>query len=385
MLADQRGLPILSRFDGSLIAYTRSFMKAEIASRSLIMASVLAATVASAQTDGAVAGAGLKLDDDSPAPRNRFGLSYRLGFTISARFKGLGSQRVLNPRLTPNGDAWNYDDGYNLEDTPYFPSTMTAYWGYTGPKATQAPGDGFLHLSQTTYGGDVTSSRGNGDPQQGLELSYNRELGQIGRNRWGLEGAFNYMTLVIKNNETLFGNAIKHTDKFDLQGVIIPDPPVYGTKGPPGGANQPAISHIAVPDTSVNITTTLAGQRKIDADVYGFRLGPYLEVPIYKRLALSLSGGLAVAAVNSQFNYNEVVSVPGIGVFAQSGAGSRSEVLFGVYAGGSVSYSFSKSWSAFVGGQYQNVGHFSHQVGGKVAELDFAKTAILNTGIGFSF
>jgi len=360
-------------------------MKPEFFSCSLVIASLLAVTAASAQTDGATTGARLKLDEDSAAPRNRFGLSYRMGFNISARFKTLGGQRVLNPRLTPNGDAWNYDDGYNLDDTPYLPSTMTAYWGYTGPKATQAPGDGFLHLSQTTYGADVTSSRRTDDPEPGFELSYNRELGQIGRTRWGLEGAFNYMTLGIENNQTLFGNAIRKTDKFDLQGVFIPDPPVYGTKGPPGGANQPAISHTAVPDTQANITTTLAGQRKIDADVYGFRLGPYLEIPIYKKLALSLSGGLAVAAVKSQFNYNEVVSVPGIGAFAQSGAGSRSEVLFGGYASGSVSYSFSKSWSAFVGGQYQNVGHFSHQVGGKVAELDFTKSLFLNAGVGFSF
>ena len=92
-----------------------------------------------------------------------------------------------------------------------------------------------------------------------------------------------------------------------------------------------------------------------------------------------------MAAVKSQFNYNETVSVPGLGVFAQSGAGSRSEVLFGGYASGSVSYSISKSWSAFVGGQYQNVGHFSHQVGGKVAELDFTKSLFLNAGVGFSF
>jgi hypothetical protein len=359
-------------------------MKAEITSRSLIMASVLAATVASAQTDGG-AGARLKLDDDSPAPRNRFGLSTRLGFNISARFKTLGGHRVLNPQLTPNGDAWNYDDGYNLDDTPYLPSTLTAYWGYTGPKATQAPGDGFLHLSQTTYGADVTSSRRDDDPAPGFELSYNRELGQIGRTRWGLEGAFSFMALSIENNQTLAGSAIKQTDKFDLQGVIIPDPPVFGTKGPPGGANQPAISHTALPDTSVNIATTLAGQRRINVDVWGFRVGPYLEVPIYKKLALSLSGGLAVASVRSHFSYNESVSVPGIGVFAQSGAGSRSDMLFGGYASGTISYSFSKSWSAFVGGQYQNVGNFSHQVGGKVAELDFTKSAFLNTGIGFSF
>src|SRR6266436_7467358 len=140
-------------------------MKPEFSSRSLVMASVLAATVASAQTDGAAIGARLKLDDDSAAPRNRFGLSYRMGFNISARFKSLGGHRVLNPQLTPNGDAWNYDDGYNLDDTPYLPSTMTAYWGYTGPKATQAPGDGFLHLSQTTYGADVTSGRRTDDPE----------------------------------------------------------------------------------------------------------------------------------------------------------------------------------------------------------------------------
>jgi hypothetical protein len=191
--------------------------------------------------------------------------------------------------------------------------------------------------------------------------------------------------LAIGNNQTLFGTAIQQTDEYSLQGVVIPDPPVFGTKGPPGGANQPAISHTAIPQAAVNITTTIGGRRKIDADVYGFRIGPYLDIPIYKKLAFSLSGGLAVAVVNSQFHYDEMVGVPGIGVFGQSGAGSHSDVLLGGYASGNFSYSFTKSWSAFAGAQFEDLGHYSHQLGSKLAELDFTKSVFVNIGVGFSF
>src|SRR5437764_10764464 len=99
-------------------------MRSEISSRSLVLASVLAASLASAQTDGPENAARLKLEDDSPAPRNRFGLSYRMGFNISARFKNLGGYRVLNPPLTPSGDRWNYDNGYILDDSPYVPAGL---------------------------------------------------------------------------------------------------------------------------------------------------------------------------------------------------------------------------------------------------------------------
>src|ERR1051326_6401521 len=171
-------------------------MKPAITSRSLVMASVLATSVAVAQTNAQGTLSPVKVDEAPPVSKNRFGLSYRMGFNISARFRNLGGYAALsNPGPTPTGapskSLWNYDNGYNLNDAPGTPPGMTWYWGYVN--TSQVPGDGFLYLSKSSSAPDLVSDSKSDDPQHGFEFTYNRELGKIGRAHWGLEGAFNFM------------------------------------------------------------------------------------------------------------------------------------------------------------------------------------------------
>ena len=44
----------------------------------------------------------------------------------------------------------------------------------------------------------------------GAELTYQRELGQIGRAYWGVEGAFNYMTLGLEGDLGELRPAVEH-------------------------------------------------------------------------------------------------------------------------------------------------------------------------------
>jgi len=358
-------------------------MRQELPSRCLLAASVLAAaSLASAQTPNPDNGAGLKLEQDPPATLNHFGLSYRLGFNISARFKNLGGYPGPNRRgTTPSGDPWNYDNGYNLNDAPGTPPGMTWYWGYVNP--SQVPGDGFLYLSKSSSAPDLVSDSKSDDPQHGFEFTYNRELGKIGRAHWGLEGAFNFMNVSIQNNQGLFGTVTTETNAFSTMGQAIPQAP-YFQPNAPGGiviADTPSATNLIVSTGAAMVT----GQRKIDADIYGFRLGPYVEVPLFKKLSLSLSGGLALAAVNSRFTFNETVTIPGFNPINSSGSGSDTGFLVGGYASGNLSYAFTSSWSAFAGVQYQHLGRFHQEVSGKQAELDLGKSLFVNIGVGFSF
>ena len=372
-------------------------MKPAITSRSLVMASVLATSVAVAQTNAQGTLSPVKVDEAPPVSKNRFGLSYRMGFNISARFRNLGGYAALsNPGPTPTGapskSLWNYDNGYNLDDAPGTPPGMTWYWGYSGvpSKAAQNPGDGFLYLSRSSSPADVSSSA-EADPQLGFELTYNRELGTIGHARWGLEGAVNYMRVDLHDDRTLHGTIVTRTDAFSTMGTIIPDPPYYGPKTAPvpGGPNQPVISDTPDPQRSLTSSTaggtTITGSRKIEADIYGFRVGPYLEFPLYEKLSLAFSGGLSLASVNSRFKYNETVDVPGAGTGTSVGAGSRSDLLIGGYAAANLTYSFSKSWSASAGAQFQDLGCVSQRVGGTAAELDLSKSIFVTIGFGYSF
>src|SRR5436853_2811029 len=104
---------------------------------------------------------------------------------------------------------------------------------------------------------------------------------------------------------------------------------------------------------------TITGQRKLDADVYGIRVGPYFQFPIWQKFSCDLSGGLSLACVNSTFKFNETVAIPAIGSVLHSGSSSHTGLLVGGYASGAVSYSFAKAWSASVGAQYQVLGRSS--------------------------
>src|SRR5438034_612916 len=92
-------------------------MRQELCCRSLVIASALATSLASGQTTGQDNSNRIKMEEDSAPTPNRVGFAYRMGFNITAKFKNIGGFPALgNPGLTPNGDPWNYDNGYNLDD-----------------------------------------------------------------------------------------------------------------------------------------------------------------------------------------------------------------------------------------------------------------------------
>src|SRR4051812_20668321 len=108
---------------------------------------------------------------------------------------------IVSGQLTPDGDAWNYDDGYVLTDVSGAGSGFTWYWGY---------------ISSGQLAGEF--------------IVFHR-LGAI------------------TNNE-----AELITDSFPLNGVLPPSPPYDGTFGGAG----PVISDTASRTiTSINVSATL--------------------------------------------------------------------------------------------------------------------------------
>src|SRR6187551_3113341 len=63
---------------------------------------------------------------------NRFSFSGRFGFNMSAKFKGvaLTPSGVGGTRTTPDGTAYNYDNGYVLTDISGNAGDQTWNWGY---------------------------------------------------------------------------------------------------------------------------------------------------------------------------------------------------------------------------------------------------------------
>lgn len=317
---------------------------------------------------------------------NRFAFSARLGFNVTAKFKNLG-RLSLTPtaRTTPNGDAYNYDDGYVLTDVSGNFGNQTWYWGYDNQ--SQISGNTIL-MNRTTPSANVSSAGGktDEDPNLGGELSYNRELGRRGKLRYGVEAAGNFMTVGLNDRHTLHGNLTRTTDAYPFTPGTTPPltPPSYqGSFDGPGfviGATPVSSTTTLVPGGA-----TITGQRKFDADIWGFRLGPYLEYPLTERLHLSLSGGLAAALVNGSASWAETISVTSGSSATSTGRGHASDLMWGGYVSGKLSWQLSPRWNVEGGVQFQDLGIYQRALGGRKVEMDLSKSVFVTIGVGYSF
>src|SRR5205085_771747 len=111
----------------------------------------------------------VKLDEPPGPEKNRFGLSYRAGFNITARFKNVGnvgrpggSANGRDPGPATGGDVDRfYDDGYNRVDISGNGFGLTSFWGFKN--AGQIVGD-TVEMHSTTAS-PITSKTIDSDPE----------------------------------------------------------------------------------------------------------------------------------------------------------------------------------------------------------------------------
>ena len=337
---------------------------------------------------------------------NRFGLSYRLGFNISATFNNLGGFAVLDPLTnprhslrTPNGDLYNYDNGYVYPDqTQNAHPGYTWYYGYvTGTSLSPANAPTDFDLYHSSAAGNISSRDNDGDPQHGLEVTYNRQLGAVGRGFWGLEAGLGFTHLSIQDNRTFHGPVTRVADTFRTGGgaVLLPAPQAFPAEGPapndPNGWPLVGIAPVGSSADTCPTGATISGHRELDAELFSLRLGPYLDYPLGERWTISLSAGLALMEVSSDFKFNETVAIdPAITLATlpaepHRSSGSRSELLVGGYVGGEVSYAVNDRFRLFTGAQFLDLGRYTHNQGGKQAVLDLRESIFVTLGFSYSF
>ena len=317
---------------------------------------------------------------------NHFSFSGRAGFNISAKFKNLGNLTLHpNQRTTPNGDRYNYDNGYVFKDVSGSMDGQTWYWGYDN-SATQISGDTIL-MSRSTVGANASSPNGvdRSDPNYGAEFVYNRELGKNGRMRYGVEAAINYLNVNLNDHSTFFASATRVTDAYAFTSGTTPPqtPPAYqGTFDGPGfliGSTPVSSTASALPGGA-----TVVGSRKFDANIWGLRLGPYIELPLCSHASLSLSAGFAGALVDGSASWSETAFFAG-GTASSAGSGHDLSVLYGGYVSAAVAWEFSERWSAEGCVQFQTLSSYEHSFNGRTVEMDLSQSLFVTLGVGYKF
>jgi hypothetical protein len=314
---------------------------------------------------------------------DRFSLNARFGLNISAKFKRASRLSLTAPsRTTPDGNQYNYDDGYVLTDISGNAGGQTWNWGYDQPG--QIAGNTIsMHRSTVAAGASSAVGVDEDAPQCGFEFTYDRELGKRDKLHYGLEAAVNYMNLSLKDNSAFSGDVSRLTDAYPFPGTTPPTAPYQGSFNGPGfvlGSTPVSSTTALIPGGA-----TIVDQRNFDADIWGFRLGPYAEYPLSRNIDLWFSGGLAMALVDGSASWKETASIAGGGTLAGSGGGSDLGLLWGGYLSAKVSWQLSERWSAEGGVQYQYLGTYEHNYGGQVMQLDLSQSVFLTIGLGYRF
>jgi hypothetical protein len=322
----------------------------------------------------------------------RLGISYRAAFNISASFTGLGGYTSMNtpgvpgPTPTTGGPGTverTYDDGFIGVDISGNAGGTTTYWGFNSD-AQVVNGNVLMHNSSspaTASTGDV----GN-DPQNGIEVSYYQPLGGKDRWRWGMEGAFNWTPIDIQDSQMLAGNVVTVTHAYALNGVVAPvTPPAY--VGPVNGPGAPQLSTdaMAAGTTTQAGAVAINGWRKVDADLYGVRIGPYVEYDLFKRVNVDLSGGFSTGIMDSRFDYNDVTTIPGLGSQTSAGSDRSCGWVYGGYVRGQVNVRLYRSAVVFAGAELNSLSDFTQSSGSAHAELNLGSAVYVTVGLGWNF
>jgi hypothetical protein len=330
-----------------------------------------AATLAHAQAD---------LDDLSLS-KNRVRISARFGFDVSGEIKNLPPA---------GGTVGSYDDGYVHPDISGGAGGKTWNWGYANASQVNVNPTGTTIAFNRVEGSprDGTTDSLSQTPTPGFEILYGRELARLRLSERhsaviGAEVGFGTMDYNLSGGSSMNGSVTQTTDIYNFNGITPPLAPYSGTYNGPG----PLLNQSPTSSSSTQLAASSAISERVRSLVYGFKLGPYAEVPLYKRLSLELGAGVAAVIADTELSYTETVRDPaGVNpVLLRSRTLNHSDNLFGFYGTGSLAYEVGNDIRIFVGGQYQHLGNATVSDGSKEATLKLGGTieAVVGVSIGF--
>ena len=335
---------------------------------------------------------GFELETNAAPKLNKLSLSYQMGLNIRVDFKKLGGFAPIGDPGPASGTAVDrtYDNGsYNKVDISGNAGGMTWNWGYQS--AGQVQGQSIV-MESSSSPNNASSKNHYDDPQSGVELMYSRELFRDAEDwRVGVELGVGYTKVSVSDSRRVLNRVDRIIDKYDVPpGVVVPLPPYNGTFEGPGALIGSGPNRTT---TVISSEAVITGERNVDSDVFIMHLGPYLEVPIYKRLSMIFDGGLTLAVGMTEFSYHETVTIPDVGTVSRSSSGSQNDFLVGGYVGANLSYAITDNISIFCGAHFQAAGRSianSKVRGGDAASkkqsvLDFGEAGIVQVGASYSF
>jgi len=110
-----------------------------------------------------------------------------------------------------------------------------------------------------------------------------------------------------------------------------------------------------------------------------------VELPLSEKWDLRLSGGLAVGLLNGNESWKQTLTPSGGNPITLGGGGGAFETLWGYYASLDATWQINKRWAVDGAVQFQDLGKFNHNFGGRQVELDLSRSLFVELGVSYSF
>jgi hypothetical protein len=322
----------------------------------------------------------------------RVSFSFGAAFNISAKFRGHpGDVNLQNPS-SQSGAAY-FDNGYAGPDVSADPN-LTTYWGYDQADQRIISGGNVIGMNyeRTTAVSDTASPTMDADPSPSGEVVVRRRIAGSSWPAFGVEFGASYTELEMDDNSPYSAHGQRTGYTFGLPGPVDAElfPPA-GYQGPFNGLGPVLnLKPTASPTTTVPRSVTVSGSRRINAEVFGIRLGPFLEFPISERLTASISGGVVVALINDRVKWQESVSIntatsSGYWTGQTSVSQNHWGTAYGYYFGADVIYALDQHWLVVGGCKLQGLGTYEHNIGQGEMEMDLSQSIFVSLGLGWSF
>ena len=325
-------------------------------------------------------------------------------FNVKADFTSGNPNNIGSP---DGGEVTRtYNDGFVSPDNSPVPG-QTWNFGYNEPAQVPAVGAvNAVFMNSVDSPTDGKLRKDTDDILPGLEIAYEEILGQIqvlgGRRRWnvGVFGGFGYTRMGLRDAGATSGLVSITQDRYEtVGGGPAPFAPVTGRNAATAGSllvDEPTpVGGLAADGNTGAERTTFAGAatgniiNKLDGNLFGFQVGPFIEAPITDRLLIVLGGGFGMVLADLDYSFDEnwtlTAPVNSGSTFSRRGHKSSLDLLWGGYARINLRYEFDDHWTAEIGFSYQHMGEEANTVNGKTANLKMGTVLSANAGVSYSF
>lgn len=326
--------------------------------------------------------------DYDPGWTKNFRVGAVSGFNVKGSFKLRGQFPInggSNPGTVgdPNVDHV-YDNGYVRVDETGNAQGYTGYWGYEEGAQYDSGSRQILFTHSTSFTG-AGSSEADNDFSLGAELAYGGVIRQWERMRLGWEFGFAWLPMEISDSSSIdaqiSGDIYGHSVPTGV--AVLPTAPYQGG---PSGVGGPVISSASTLVGSFsNADGDIRGSRKLEMDLFIFRLGPTLFFDVMPEMGLAVSAGPAMALVSQTYSYNESVVYAGGSTGINRGSFSDSTFVYGAYLNVMGTYHVEQNGDLYLGLQYLPLTDAGLSQSGREATADFSGQITISAGINWTF